>query len=349
MKVYWYWPFVRQEELGIVPAAVRPGDHLLVQSLDRPEGVRPAAGAGWSVQPDLPDVPVARELTPAWFTSRASTYVRRAALRRAAERQFRPDLTHVMFLNYFTDAARRRHAAGPVRVSTVHDAVPHHGRLPDVAQRSVLHRLYQVAGHLVVHHEHVRDRLLHEFDIETERITVVHPQVPDFGPAGRHPLPDEQRLLFFGTFRQNKGLAVLLDAIALLRDRRDYRFTIAGRGDSSLSALLEGAAAGDERIEVEHGFASAQRKSELYAASRIVVLPYTSFASQSGVLHDSYGHGRPVLVSDVGALGDTVRQDGTGRVVPPSDPVALAAAIDAMMGEPNGYRRSGTSGSRRGR
>lgn len=333
MKIYWYWPFVREEELGLVPGAIRPGDQLLVQSLDRPEGVRPLTGAGWSVRPDLPDVPVVPELTPTWFMSRISTYVARAAQRRESERHFSPDLSHVMFLNYFTDPARRRRPrrGGPVRVSTVHDAVPHRGRLPESVQDSVLRRLYDVSGHLVVHHEHVGERLVRQFGVAPERVSVVHPQVPDFGSLGRQPLPDEPRLLFFGTFRSNKGLEVLLEAIQLLRDRCEYRFTIAGRGEEALSRVVEAAAAADGRIDAELGFASARRKSQMYASSRAVVLPYTAFASQSGVLHDAYGHGRPVLVSDVGALGDTVRRDGTGAVVPPSDSGALASAIDAMM------------------
>ena len=38
-------------------------------------------------------------------------------------------------------------------------------------------------------------------------------------------------------------------------------------------------------------------------------------------------YGRPVVVTDVGGLGECVRQWGIGVVVPPNDPRALAEGI----------------------
>ncbi len=56
----------------------------------------------------------------------------------------------------------------------------------------------------------------------------------------------------------------------------------------------------------EIGFATLERKRQLLSDASLVVMPYTEFASQSGVLHDAYSHGRPVVVTEVGALGDSV-------------------------------------------
>ena len=36
-------------------------------------------------------------------------------------------------------------------------------------------------------------------------------------------------------------------------------------------------------------------------------------------------------MTDVGALGDTVREDGTGLVVPPSSPVELSKALERLL------------------
>jgi glycosyltransferase involved in cell wall biosynthesis len=58
-----------------------------------------------------------------------------------------------------------------------------------------------------------------------------------------------------------------------------------------------------------------------------VVLPYTSFASQSAVLQDAYAHHVPLIVSDVGALGETVHEDRSGWVVAPGDVSGLAATL----------------------
>ena len=61
-------------------------------------------------------------------------------------------------------------------------------------------------------------------------------------------------------------------------------------------------------------------------AADVVVLPYIS-ATQSAVVQLAYAHGIPVIVSRVGGLPDVVRPEETGLLVPPNDPVALAAAI----------------------
>jgi glycosyltransferase involved in cell wall biosynthesis len=63
-----------------------------------------------------------------------------------------------------------------------------------------------------------------------------------------------------------------------------------------------------------------------FKAADVVVLPYRS-ATQSGVTHVAYAMGVPVIITDVGGLSETVRDGETGLVVPPEDPVALAAAM----------------------
>jgi glycosyltransferase involved in cell wall biosynthesis len=51
------------------------------------------------------------------------------------------------------------------------------------------------------------------------------------------------------------------------------------------------------------------------------------------VLATAIGHGRPVVVTDVGSLGETVRDFGLGEVVPPGDEHALAAACALLLGD----------------
>ena len=89
----------------------------------------------------------------------------------------------------------------------------------------------------------------------------------------------------------------------------------------------------------EVGYATAERKGELYASADLVVLPYTTFASQSAVLQDAYAHRVPLVVSDVGALGETVRGDHTGWVVAPGE--CRRARADAPR---CGQRRGGPQG-----
>lgn len=331
MKVYWYWPFLRNEELVLAQGLLRPGDRLTVHTTPRPAEPIVSPVAACTVAATLPALRDRSEGSVAWLASRATTYTRRAAARARAVRGGAYDVGHVYYLNPFTDGLSlgrlRRHV--PL-VSSVHDVVPHMRRVPGSVERKLLALEYRNAGLLVTHHDSVRRRLLAEFDVDPDRVVTIPLPITE-EDSTRHAPDRVPVVLFFGTFRRNKGVAELLAAIESTRGQLDARFVFAGRGFSDIEAIVRDAAASDARIEAEIGYATAERKRELYRECDLVVLPYTSFASQSAVLQDAYAHHRALLVSDVGALGETVRADRTGWVVPPGDVAALAGALEAAV------------------
>ncbi len=341
MHVYWYWPFVRSEELGLGAALVERGHHVTLHTIA--ERIEAGVPDGVMLRDDIPGAPARRERSLPWLASRALVYPRRARARAATVAALRPDVAHIVYLNYFTDgfALRRLAQLAPV-VSTVHDVVPHQGRVPRAMERRLLARQYAAAGTIIVHHPSVATRLTAEFEVDPERIHHVAWAVPEYEIVPRPAEPEPFVVLLFGTLRRNKGIDVLIDAFRRL-DRKEVRLVVAGRGFADVEHAVQAAAAADTRIVAEIGRVSDARKQELYRAADLVVLPYTSFASQSAVLHDAYAHGRPVVVSDVGALGDAVRADGTGWVVRPGDAEALAAAIEQAAADPHGRRQAGAA------
>lgn len=337
MKVYWYWPFTREENY---PLAERVGSdqlvhELVVSTIDRPGAWRDQ-GSTVLIRHDLPPVRPASGRA-GWAIDRSTTYVRRAAARRRAVKAVDPDLVHVWYPNPWTDVidlrAVQRHR--PV-VLHVHDVWPHERRLPASMTGALLHAVYASPDALVVYHESLRSQLVTDFGIPADRIAVIPMAVPPLGPAppapGRH---QGLSVLFFGTFRPNKGLEVLIRAIRRTRMSAGVHWTIAGRGDPDVERMVREAAAARDDIDARIGWKSASEKTELYRAADVIVLPYTSFASQSAVLHDAYGHGKPVIVSDVGALGHAVREDGTGWVVSPGDDLDLAETINSAVDAPD--------------
>lgn len=345
MQIYWYWPFVRREELELASAVPVPGDRLLVHSTPR-AGDQPLESTGtYELDLSLPWVSDASEGSARWLGSRAGTYVRRASQRARVIRSGRFDICHVFYLNYFTDwtALARLRRRVPL-VSSVHDVVPHQSRVPHRIEYQLLAAQYRNAGTIVVLHESIRRRLVEEFDVSPDRVEVVPLQVPAVA-AGSSGLRGSSvpTVLLFGTLRRNKGVDVFLAAAEALRDLLDIRFVIAGRGAPDIEALVWEAAARDARIIAQVGYVTAERKTELYSQADIVVLPYTSFASQSAVLNDAYAHGVPVVVTDVGALGETVRDEGTGRVVASGDAVQLAQAIVELLANPQARERASSA------
>jgi glycosyltransferase involved in cell wall biosynthesis len=353
MDVYWYWPFLRREELVLAEGFVRPGDRLVVHTTPRPTDPVVATSAAYEVQDTVPAVDDVAERTPRWVVSRARTYVGRVGARSRAVAAGGYDVAHLIYLNPFTDAfALRRLARKVPLVSSVHDVVPHQSRVPAPVERRLLQAQYDHAGTIVVHHDAVRRRLLAEFAVDPARVVMVPlPITVEPGAAAPgDPVPGGTegpvRVVFFGTFRRNKGVEVLLDAIRALHGETDARFHFAGRGFADVEAMVTDAAARDDRITVELGYATADRKRALYAGADLVVLPYTSFASQSAVLQDAYAHHVPLVVSDVGALGETVRADASGWVVPPADATALAETLLAAIRDRTGRAAAAASMAR---
>jgi glycosyltransferase involved in cell wall biosynthesis len=89
----------------------------------------------------------------------------------------------------------------------------------------------------------------------------------------------------------------------------------------------------DSRVEWRLGFVPDADVAARMREAAVVVLPYRR-TDASGVLATAIGHGRPVVVSDVGSLGETVREFGLGEVVPPGDAHALAEGCGRLLADP---------------
>ncbi|HEV7526235.1 MAG TPA: glycosyltransferase family 4 protein [Acidimicrobiia bacterium] len=329
MRIYWYWPHPHRNTSPLCLAVMTPGDSLVVHALP------PAAGESldpiteYDVIRDLPDPTVSgrgalrRALRPIELAARRSR-----ARTRLVKRGF--DVAHIGNLTYQTDWAdlARLRRRVPL-VSDVHDVRPHRSTLPARLEASLLRRTYRNAGQLIVLHDVLKEEMVGDFGVSPERVHVV-PVVLDARATRDQsiPRPARPRFLFFGTLRANKGIDVLIEALTSLGPRLDADVVIAGAGDAATTSRLSERLGGMPNVTLEFGRVSALRMRELFSQVSWVLLPYVSFHSQSGVLSDAYAYGVPLIVSDVGAIGPTVRADGTGFVVEPGDAEALA---DAML------------------
>ena len=235
-------------------------------------------------------------------------------------------------------------------VVTVHDVVYHPG---DVQSRRVpiasVRRFRRAADALIVHGQGLRDALIATGVRPPGGVHVVahpildrHARLAGFGP-GRAPATstpsspaastnDAQRLLFFGRAMAYKGLAVLVEAAEQLVARHPaVRLVIAGAGPEldRLAPMLER----QPWVELHRGYVPDEAVADLFHAADAVILPYEE-ASQSGVAAMAMAFARPVVASEVGELGELVRETGMGLLVPPGDATALAAAIDRLLETP---------------
>jgi glycosyltransferase involved in cell wall biosynthesis len=165
--------------------------------------------------------------------------------------------------------------------------------------------------------------------VERERIAYI-PHAVFESNAGEEPTPPSgSTLLFFGLLRAYKGIDVLVRALAHMPD---VRLVVAGDPLDPVEPLRQLARelGVDARIEWRLGFLPDEEVAALMREATIVVLPYRR-TDASGVLATAIGHGRPAVVTDVGSLGETVRDFGAGLVVPPGDERALAGACIRLL------------------
>lgn len=250
--------------------------------------------------------------------------------------------------------------AGKPIVYTAHDVQPHE-RSPEDQEHNVW--MARNADAVIVHGESLKQTLLSLSGIAPERVHVlphgnfqpIAEQFPQWDRARARASfgfeDDEQALLFFGYVRPYKGLDTLIEACAQVRDARPerrFRLLIAGRTLSNF--WEEGGYAGRiekaglaERTTYAIEYVPMADVARYFLAADIVTLPYKS-GSQSGILQMAYAYARPVVVTDVGSIGEVVQSGRTGLVVAPDDPPAFAAALLTLLDDPAAALQIGAQG-----
>jgi len=140
---------------------------------------------------------------------------------------------------------------------------------------------------------------------------------------------EDDVLLFFGYVRKYKGLDILLRAMpAIVRENPRARLLIAGEfyDDPKPYHDLIRDLALEPYVKMINRFIPNEEVAAFYAASDVVMLPYRS-ATQSGILGIAYGFERPVIITNVGGLAESVEEGKTGFVVVPESSEALVAAV----------------------
>lgn len=161
--------------------------------------------------------------------------------------------------------------------------------------------------------------------------------------------PDESLILFVGRLDPEKGVDVLLEALALLRpsDPR-FRLALAGRGQeqSRLEALARAKGLSD-RVRFL-GYITGPALEALYRTATLLVCPSTyepfGIVPLEGMINEV-----PVIVSDTGGMADIVEHEKTGLKVPPGEPRSLAGAIERLLEDPGLARRLADAGRTRAR
>ena len=140
--------------------------------------------------------------------------------------------------------------------------------------------------------------------------------------------PNYRYLLFFGFIREYKGLDWLLTAFADTRIRKfPVKLLVAGEYYSSPQKYEQIIRENnlEDHVVLHTRFIDDAEVPFYFGAADLIVQPYKS-ATQSGVTQIAYHFEKPILVTDVGGLGEIVPDGKVGYTVSP-DPADITRAI----------------------
>ncbi len=250
--------------------------------------------------------------------------------------RLRPDVVHVHMPNPTAELAMIASRCDAPIIAHYHADIVRSGPLPALYEHFAtrfVRRAYRVvvsSARLAETTPALReagDRIVVlPFGVDPDRWRVRPPASDDI--RARHPGP---LVVFLGRLVHYKGIDVLIEAM------RTVDATLLVVGDGPLRAGAE-AAAGRSDVAGRVRFVGAvgdDERAAYYHAADLFVFPATNRGEAYGIAQvEAMATGTPSISTELGTGTSWVNRHGeTGLVVPPSDPRALAAAINELLGD----------------
>jgi len=208
------------------------------------------------------------------------------------------------------------------------------------------------AAAVVALSEFNRTQLVETIGVEPGKIVVVPNGVPGsrFTPptaeerrAARVALgvPDGPIVLSVGALTPEKGTALVVAAVARIPD---VHLVVAGAGPERERLEAQARAEAPERV---HFVGNRPDAGELYRAADVLALASRGGDSMPAVLLEAGLCALATVSTRIGAIPEVIVDGSTGLVVDPDDPVALAEAVTALLGDPPRRARMGAAARER--
>lgn len=246
-----------------------------------------------------------------------------------------PDKPH-----YCTPAEDFLHRGGKL-VWTMHNALPH-GSL-DHEKIALFHsgrQFLSVNANLIhVHNDAARDLLVSQYDTDPNKIAVIpHPSYlgwyPEPGSRAKHVI-NQTLFLAFGTFRNNKGLELILDGFRGLDPaEQNTMLHLAGRGANAAIKKADVTSISSDRLKVSDGFIPDKAVPDLFAAATFCVFGFTELLT-SGSLLLPLGFGCIPIAPDLPNVRSALPKALHKFLYAPGDAQSLAVKMNTAASLPH--------------
>lgn len=214
----------------------------------------------------------------------------------------------------------------------------HHADDPDGA-------LLQRAVAIAVDTEAISGQLRAFVPESGERTVVIEAGLPltELAPGPR--LLKRPALLGVGPLRRESGFDIVIEALADIRTRIGTAvLTLVGDGPERAALEAQAAELGLADVVEFRGTVSASRLPGIVNQSSLIVVPSRVPVSSSAISILGGQLLRPVIASAIGGLDEIIEQHGSGLLVVPEDPAALAGAARRLLSEPGSAADLGRRG-----
>lgn len=209
-------------------------------------------------------------------------------------------------------------------------------------------RANKTVGLLIAESRAVRQDLLQN-GFAPERLALLPNFTPGYGSwdevsafNAAHREPGSRAVLFVGRASYEKGIEVLLEAMALLPS--PWKLILVTGGEYMAKVRAKIAALGlAGRVELP-GILSYEDTRLCYARADVVAFPSVWTESFGLVGLEAMANGKPVVAFDTGGVPDWLADGETGFLVPLKDRAAFAARVGELLDDPALAARLGRAG-----
>ncbi|WIK82371.1 glycosyltransferase family 4 protein [Micrococcus lylae] len=150
---------------------------------------------------------------------------------------------------------------------------------------------------------------------------------------------DRHRLAFVGRLSADKGIDVLLDAVARLQgEGTPVHVDLIGSGDEEPELRARAAELGVTEAVHFHGNVPGEQVNELLNRAAVMVLPSTGLETFGTVVLEAQAAGCAVAASDIGGIPEAL--GGTGVLVPPGDTDAWVSVLRSLILDDAAFARA---------
>lgn len=266
----------------------------------------------------------------------------------------KPDIVHVQWIPlvrkvpfeiWFLRVVKK---LGTKLVYTAHNVLPHD---TGTALVPVFTQVYREMDAIICHTDEAKRRLIREFSVEPERVTVIAhgPLLHDAklrsvqASKAQLSVPENKVLVVWqGIVRSYKGLDFLLDSWRKVDALRlNAHLLIAGTGESGLLEAIKEQVRRlnlQESVRLDFRFIPDQELPTYYQASDILVYPYREVTT-SGALMTALAYGKPIVATALPAFREVLQGGKNAFLVNYGDVDGLADALTRLIQDPKERER----------